>query len=262
MSNPFLSVIIPAYNERERIGTTLESVYNYVSLQDYLYEIIVVDDGSRDGTPEFVKTFQSSIPNLTLLINEKNRGKGYSVKRGMLEAKGEFRIFMDADNSVDISHLPSFLSAMQGGDVDVAIGSIKVGHFEAHEHAGWYRRMLGSYANVLVQLFAVPGIQDTQRGFKVFSRKAADSIFPYQTIERFGFDIEVLVIARAHRLNIRELPVQWNNPAGSKVTAASYVQTLSELAKITRNRILRRYSMKQLPQEISFVYESSGQAKH
>ncbi len=243
MPNPFLSVVIPAYNERERIGHTLESVYRYLRTQSYTYEIIVVDDGSKDGTPDFVKTFEASMPNLTLLVNEKNRGKGYSVKRGMLASTGEYRVFMDADNSVDISHLDSFLPAMQSG-VDVAIGSIKVGRSEVHEHAGLHRRVLGSLANVLVQMLAVPGIHDTQRGFKVFSQKVADAIFPRQTIERFGFDIEVLVIARKYGFSIKELPVEWDNPAGSKVTAASYIQTLSELAKITRNRILRRYSKK------------------
>ncbi|MFM2330690.1 MAG: hypothetical protein RLZZ26_197 [Candidatus Parcubacteria bacterium] len=242
MTKPSLSIVIPAYNEAARIERTLESIENYfVAHNDIPVEVIVVDDGSADTTARLVETYPSRIKNVQVLVNEKNRGKGYSVKRGMLAATGDYRLFMDADNSVDISHIDEFMRAMQD-NVDVAIGSIKVGSSHAIEHAGWYRRYLGSGANTLVQLLAVPGIHDTQRGFKLFSAKAADTIFPRQTIERFGFDIEVLVIARKHGLTIKELPVMWDNPAGSKVTFGSYFKTLGELSRITTNRLLGAYS--------------------
>lgn len=237
-----LSIVIPAYNEAARIGNTLESIARYLANTPMDAEIIVVDDGSKDDTAAVAQSYAKKIKNLNVLINEKNSGKGFSVKRGMLAATGDYRLFMDADNSVDISHLDAFMRALQEGS-DVAIGSIHITDTTfVSEHNGWHRRILGSGANMLVQLLAVPGIEDTQRGFKLFSAKAAEAIFPRQTIERFGFDIEVLVIARKNGLAIKELPVVWDNPAGSTVTAASYFQTLGELAHISWNRILGRYT--------------------
>ncbi len=242
MEKIILSIVIPAYNEAARIGNTLDSIERYFSKNNMSFEVIVVDDGSKDDTAQVAERYASKIKNLKVLINEKNSGKGFSVKRGMLAATGDYRLFMDADNSVDISHIEAFMRALSEG-YDVAIGSIHITDtVDVSEHNGWHRRILGSGANMLVQLFAVPGIEDTQRGFKLFSAKAADAIFPYQTIERFGFDIEVLVIARKNGFSIKELPVVWDNPAGSKVTAASYVQTLGELAHISWNRILGRYT--------------------
>ena len=242
MDKNMLSIVIPAYNEATRIGNTLESIERYFAHNDMPVEVIVVDDGSTDGTAFVAGRYSSRIKNLQVLINEKNSGKGFSVKRGMLAATGDYRLFMDADNSVDISHLDMFMRSLSNG-FDVAIGSIHITDTtDVSEHNGWHRRILGSGANMLVQLLAVPGIEDTQRGFKLFSAKAADAIFPRQTIERFGFDIEVLVIARKNDFKIKELPVVWDNPAGSKVTAVSYFQTLGELAHISWNRILGRYS--------------------
>lgn len=242
MPNSTLSIVIPAYNEASRIGKTLDSIANYFILSPSVVEVIVVDDGSKDGTADVARRYSSKIKNLKVLVNEKNSGKGFSVKRGMLAATGDYRLFMDADNSVDISHLDAFMKALSEG-FDVAIGSIHiVDTKDVSEHNGWHRRILGTSANMLVQLVAVPGIEDTQRGFKLFSAKAADAIFPRQTIDRFGFDIEVLVIARTNGFKIQELPVVWDNPAGSKVTASSYLQTLIELAHISWNRILGRYS--------------------
>ncbi len=242
MHNSLLSIVIPAYNEAARIGKTLDSIAHYFTLYPSAVEVIVVDDGSKDGTADVARRHSSKIKNLKVLVNEKNSGKGFSVKRGMLAATGDYRLFMDADNSVDISHLDAFMQALSEG-FDVAIGSIHITDTkDVSEHNGWHRRILGASANMLVQLVAVPGIEDTQRGFKLFSAKAADVIFPRQTIERFGFDIEILVIARKNGFKIQELPVVWDNPAGSKVTAAAYVQTLVELARISWNRILGRYS--------------------
>lgn len=243
MNNGALSIIIPAYNEAARIANTLDSIERYFAKNDLPVEVIVVDDGSRDGTAKIAERYASKIKNLKILINEKNGGKGFSVRRGMLAATGDYRLFMDADNSVDISHLNAFMRALYDG-FEVAIGSIHLTDTRPHatEHNGWHRRVLGAGANILIQLVAAPGIEDTQRGFKLFSARAADAIFPRQTIERFGFDIELLVIARTHGLKIKELPVVWNNPAGSKVTAASYVQTLGELARISGNRIRGRYA--------------------
>lgn len=242
MTDGTLSIVIPAYNEAARIGHTLDRIGSYFLRTCLPFEVIVVDDGSTDDTAGAARRHASDIRNLKILVNEENSGKGFSVRRGMRAATGEYRLFMDADNSVDISHLDAFMRALSEG-ADVAIGSIHLSEKgEIFEHNGWHRRLLGSCANMLIQLLAVPGIEDTQRGFKLFSAKAADAIFSRQTIERWGFDIELLVVARKNGFRIRELPVVWDNPAGSKVTATAYLQTLGELARISRNRLLGRYA--------------------
>lgn len=241
-NNDTLSVVIPAYNEAARIGHTLDRIGRYFARAGTLFEVIVVDDGSTDDTAKVARRHASGIQNLKILINERNSGKGYSVRRGMLAATGGYRLFMDADNSVDISHLGAFLRALSSGS-DVAIGSIHLSEkTDVSEQNGRHRRILGAAANVLIRLLAVPGIKDTQRGFKLFSAEAALAIFSRQTIERWGFDIELLAIARENGLRIWELPVVWNNPAGSKVTAVAYLQTLGELARISWNRVLGRYA--------------------
>lgn len=241
MNNIKLSVIIPAYNEEDRITTTLESLYNYFQNKDYLYEILVVDDGSTDATVKLVRTYAEKFTALRIIENGVNRGKGFSVHNGMQQATGEYRLFMDADNSVDIAHLETFMPWIEQG-YDVVIGSIKINSAQVTERAGWHRRILGNISKVLIRILAVPGILDTQRGFKLFSASAAEIIFPMQTIERFGFDIELLVIAWVNGFKIKELPVVWNNPAGSKVTIAAYIQTFRELLYIVRNRITKKYT--------------------
>jgi glycosyltransferase involved in cell wall biosynthesis len=239
-TQPSLSVIIPAYNEAERIGVTLLRIEEYANASGRSLEVIIVDDGSTDDMASVVRGYSGRLPGLRLVVNESNKGKGYAVRRGMLEASGLYRLFMDADNSVDISHVDAFLERGVAG-TDVVIGSIKLNTTAVVERNGIHRRLLGSAANFLIQLLAVPGIQDTQRGFKLFSARAANRIFSLQTIERFGFDIEILVIARQYGFSIEELPVAWDNPSGSKVTWRSYAQTLRELYCISRNRFLRRY---------------------
>lgn len=240
--NVELSVIIPAYNEASRIEYTLKNIQAYFAEKLLSYEVIVVDDGSTDGTVEIVRDFDQNWRELRILENKENRGKGFSVNHGMHAAAGQYRLFMDADNSVDISHVDLFIEEMKKG-ADIVIGSIRLKDSDVSENAGWHRRTLGYCAKLLIRFFAVPGIRDTQRGFKLFSQKAAEAVFPLQTIHRFGFDIELLVIAWINGLTIKEMPVVWNNPDGSKVTLGSYFQTLGELAYIIRNRIGGRYTL-------------------
>jgi glycosyltransferase involved in cell wall biosynthesis len=225
--DPFLSIIIPAYNEAQRIGPTLDAVTSYFSKKNMKHEIIVVDDGSKDTTSIVSQKF----PKVRVLVNEKNRGKGYSVKRGMAEARGECRLFMDADHSVHIDNLDRFLEELQKG-ADVAIASIEVPGSTIQDANYRYRRALGRWSKWLIRAVATPGIHDTQRGFKLFTKNAAESLFPPLITDRWGFDIEILRRAQKKGLIIRELPVEWNNSKATSVTLGSYFRTLFELIKI------------------------------
>lgn len=240
----FLSIVIPAYNESKRIIPTLEKVREYVREKDYRAEMIVIDDGSKDDTVEVVERFLSENEGLdmTIIRNELNQGKGRAVQRGMTAARGEFRLFMDADGSVSIREADRFLfHAAYGYDVVIASISHPSGTRPVVEHAGALRRAFGSVSHAMVRWFATPGIYDTQRGFKLFSSKAAETIFRRQKIARFGFDIELLVIARLHNFSIKEVPVDWNNPAGSTVRTRDYFRTFQELWRIVNNRYAHAY---------------------
>lgn len=242
MKKTLLSVVIPAYNEEKRIGVTLADLKRYFSQKEFPFEIIVVSDGSTDRTAEVVREFSQGFAELKVIENKENRGKGYAVRCGMLEAVGEYRLFMDADNSVTIDTVEPFIEEACKHDCDVTIGSIAFSEeTEVVEHNGWHRRVFGSISKLLVRAVATPGIFDTQRGFKLFTDKAADAIFPLQKINRFGFDIELLVIARMHKFSIRELPVAWDNPAGSKVNMRAYVDSFIELWRIYANMLRGTY---------------------
>lgn len=240
-TTPFISVVIPAYNEASRIGQTLNRASDFLKSRNYTHEIIVVDDGSSDKT--FLEADKAAVRlgHIILIRNSQNRGKGYSVRRGMRRARGRVRLFMDADNSVDIFHLEEFIRWIERG-YEVVIGSINIGGSAAADHNGMHRRILGTLSNFLIRALAIPKIKDTQRGFKLFTARAAKKIFSRQTIERFGFDIEVLVIARKHGYRIKEVPVIWENPKGSSVSLKSYFETLRELIRIMFNRIAGKYS--------------------
>jgi len=237
----YLSVIIPAYNEEKRIGSTLISVDNYLRRQNYDYEVIVVNDGSKDNTASIVKSLGLEIKGLRLLNNKENHGKGYVVRQGMLEAGGELCLFTDADNSTSIDHLDKFIPHIDQG-YSIVIGSIAVaGHKVSSGSEPLWRRIAGKLGNVFIQIVAVPGIQDTQRGFKLFTAKAVQDIFPRLTIHRWGFDIEVLALARKYGYKIKELPVDWENDPDSKVGIKAYFQVLLETVKIRWNLMTGRY---------------------
>lgn len=238
-----LSVIIPAYNEEKRISATLLDINGYLKKQPYSYEIIVVSDGSTDKTVEIVKGLTKKINNLRIIDNKKNNGKGYVVRQGMLEALGKYRLFMDADNSTTIDHLEKFWPHIEEG-YDIVIASIEIKGAEIKEEAAWYRRVLGKYSKYIIRLLAgLWEIHDTQRGFKLFTAQAAESIFSRQTIMGWGFDIEVLVLAKKMGFKIKEVPIKWNNPRGSKVTLKSYIETLKDLLKIKYNLLANKYKL-------------------
>ena len=237
-----LSVVVPAYNEERRIGSTLKSIDEYLRRQNYDYEILVVNDGSKDNTADLVNGLRSEVVGLRLIDNKENHGKGYVVRQGMLEAKGELRLFTDADNSTSINHLDKFIPYLSQG-YSVIIGSIGIsGHKVASGSEPIWRRVLGKLGNLFIQIMAVPGIQDTQRGFKLFTADAVSKIFPKLTITRWGFDIEVLALARKFGYKIKELPVDWKNDPNSKVGLKAYFQVLLETVKIRFNLMMGQYN--------------------
>lgn len=236
-----LSVVIPSFNEAERITKTLLAVGDFLKKQPYAYEILVINDGSHDSTAEVVRNLESSIANLKLIDNQDNHGKGWVTRQGMLAATGDVRLFMDADNSTSIDQAVAMLDFLDRG-FDVVIGSIEISGAKINEHAQWYRRILGHWSKYLIR--AVAGlweIHDTQRGFKLFSARAAEEIFSRVTVKRFGFDIEVLAIAKHKGFKIKEVPVIWNNAAGSTVSLKSYFGVLLDLFKVRLNLWTRKY---------------------
>lgn len=231
-----LSVIIPAYNEEKSIISTLEKIISYLKNQDYDYEVIVINDGSNDKTGELVEGKQH--PNLKLLHHLKNLGKGAAIKTGVKEASGDLILFMDADYSTSIEEVEKFLP--KAGEYDVIIGSRALKNSKITVKQPFIKELLGKIGNKLIQIAAVPGVKDTQCGFKLFSQRAL-AIFDKQTINGWGFDIELLFLARKYNLKILELPVTWENSQSSKVEFFDYFKTLMELFKIKLNNLRNLY---------------------
>ncbi len=227
-----LSVIIPTYNEAGKIKETVEAIYSYLSRQNYSWEAIVVSDGSSDKTIETVSEFISNKPEFSLIANTQNHGKGYVVKQGMLAATGDYRIFVDADNAISMEQIEKFWPYFNES-YDIVIGSIELPGSVINENAQWYRRFLGKYSKYLIRIVAgLWDIHDSQRAFKLFTAEAARNIFSKTKIDRFAFDIEVLVLAKKFKYKIKELPVVWNNSGDSTVHLSSYFQVLKDLLKI------------------------------
>ena len=212
----YLSVVIPAYNEEKRIGTTLKRIGAYLLKKDYLYEIIVVDDGSVDGTCRLVGEIAEQIPCIRLLKNGVNRGKGYSVRKGILSSRGQLIIFSDADLSTPIEELDKLKMWIERG-YNIAIGSRALPQSRIILRQPWYRVCMGKIFNKLVHLLAIPEIKDTQCGFKLFKGQVARFLFERQRIDGFGFDAEILFIARKSGYRVREVPVRWINSPDSRV---------------------------------------------
>ena len=210
-----LSVIIPAFNEETRIPKTLGEIMKYLDGR-FSYEIIVVDDGSTDRTYEICESFFRINGCGKVLRNNRNCGKGYSVRRGMFEAHGELRLFSDADMSTPIDQIQKLINGINEGH-DVVIGSRSIAGSDVRLHQPFYRESMGKIFNVLVRMIAVRGIIDTQCGFKLFTEDAARNIFPRQRNDGFSFDVEVLFIARKLGYRVKEVPVTWINYPASKV---------------------------------------------
>lgn len=226
-----LSVIIPAYNEENRISQTLFDVENTLSKQPFDYEIVVVNDGSIDGTSSLVMNLKNKISRLIFIDNKDNHGKGYATKQGMLSATGDIRLFMDADNSTKVGEIFKMLPLFDQG-FDVVVGSRYLDGSRILVKQSKLRIFLGKILRIIVHTFINIGVEDSQCGFKAFTEKAVEVIFPKQTIFRWAFDVDILVLAKKNNLKIKEIPVTWINEAGSHIRFFSAVQILLEIIKV------------------------------
>jgi len=212
----YLSVVIPAYNEEQRIGESLTKTDDYLKKQGYDFELIVVDDGSNDKTVDLLKTYSRKITNLVILENEINQGKGYSVRNGILASKGDIVLFTDADFSTPIEEVDKLLHWLENG-YQIAIGSRAMPESQIKIYQAWYRQLMGKSFNKIIQLVLNLDYYDTQCGFKCFRRDAALEVFKALKSCRFSFDVEVLYIAKHLGLKVKEVPICWFNSTGSKV---------------------------------------------
>lgn len=238
-----LSVIVPAYNEAERIGKTLKRLQEYLRVRPASYEILVILDGPTDATAQVLDRLADEIDRLEIIERAENRGKGFTVREGMLRARGRIRLFTDADNSTDIAHF-DLMKPLFGQGCDLVIASRNAKDAPGAEQSvpqAAYKRAIGQAGNRLVQLLAVPGIWDTQCGFKAFRAEAAERIFSQTTVDRWGFDIEVLALARALNYKIGIVPARWINDARSHVRLTDYLRVLADTCRVRRNFRAGRY---------------------
>ncbi len=245
-NQPYLSVIIPAYNEEKTISKTLLAVEQYLQKQNFDYEILVVSDGSKDKTAEIVNNFEKQINNLRLIDNRENHGKGWVIRQGMLAAAGSIRLFMDADNATSVEHFDKMRPYFDQG-ADVVIGSREERDAKGAKQAvkqPRLKQLLGDIGNLLIQIFAVWGIWDTQCGFKAFSQAAANEIFSKTKIDRWGFDIEALALAKKLKYKIDIIPVYWINNPNSRVNIKGYLMTFKELFQVWWWLVTGRYGIK------------------
>lgn len=227
-----LSVVIPAYNEEQRIAKTLTDIDSYLEKQSYDYEIVVVVNGTKDHTFDVVKQLESTSVQKAVAVNLPEGGKGNAVKRGILEnTTGDIVMFMDADNATPISEIAKFLPFFEQG-YDVVIGSREVDPELMKEKQTLKRQILGKMSHLLIRIVLLPGIYDTQLGFKAFKKEPAVEIFKRVSILGWAFDMEVLAIARAHGYKIKEVGVSWTEFGGSHVPASAFVESLIDLFRI------------------------------
>jgi glycosyltransferase involved in cell wall biosynthesis len=238
---PKYSIVIPAYNERARILATLRAVVECVRRHDWSAEVIVVNDGSSDETAELVKNFAQTAPEVRLMENPRNSGKGYSVRSGLLHAQGEIVMFTDADLSAPIEEAERLFEAIAQG-ADIAIGSRWLATSRQTHRQPLYRQFFGRCFNSLTRAVMRLPFADTQCGFKAFTRTAAQTVFQLQTIERWGFDPEILFIARKRGFRVQEVPVSWAHDERSRISyLRDGMQMLKELAIVRWNALTGRY---------------------
>ena len=253
MSHPQLSIVIPAYNESARIEATLERVMSCVEMQGWDAEVLVVDDGSSDDTGEIIQRWMARFPRLHLVKNPGNRGKGFSVRNGLLQAAGDVVMFTDADLSAPMEEADRLLEAIKGG-ADVAIGSRWMDRTRQTIHQPLYRQFFGRCFNAITRGVMGLPFKDTQCGFKAFRREVAQVIFRLQRIERWGFDPEILFIARKLKYTIMEVPVTWGHDERSRMSyLKDGMKMLEDMATIRSNSARGRYD-----EAIAAMKDTSG----
>lgn len=253
MSHPQLSIVIPAYNESARIEATLSRVMGCIAAQGWDAEVLVIDDGSKDDTLAILECWMDQHPNLHVIRNPGNRGKGYSVRNGLLQAAGDIVMFTDADLSAPMEEADRLLAAIAEG-ADVAIGSRWMDRTRQTIHQPLYRQFFGRCFNAITRNVMGLPFKDTQCGFKAFRREAAQVIFRLQRIERWGFDPEILFIARKLKYTIREVPVTWGHDERSRMSyLKDGMKMLEEMMTIRRNSLAGRYD-----QAIAAMKDTSG----
>jgi glycosyltransferase involved in cell wall biosynthesis len=237
---PELSIVIPSFNEEMRLPTTLAQIAAYIRASGRDAEVIVVDDGSRDRTADVARSFQAEIPGLRVVANDENRGKGYSVRHGMTEARGRIVLFTDADLSAPIEEADKLLAGLSNHDV--AIGSRALDRSLISVRQSVFREYAGIIFNFIVRLILWLPFVDTQCGFKAFRREPCGIIFQQQRIERFGFDPELLYLARHHGLRAVEIPVRWAHSPATKVSMVrDSLQMFLDVFLIRWNALVGRY---------------------
>lgn len=231
-----LSIVIPAYNEEKRLPATLDTVSKYLATRDFgLVEVIVVDDGSRDATAAVVTSASTTDSRIRLLSNPGNRGKGYAVRHGMKESRGDWVLFTDADLSAPIEELDVLVAAVEKEGADGAIGSRALNRSLIGVHQSVFREMSGRVFNLAMRLVTGLSYRDTQCGFKLLSAAVARAVAARQRIEGFGFDVEILYIAKKHGFRIVEIPVHWNNVEGTKVSLWNGLTAFADPIQVRRN---------------------------
>ncbi len=231
-------MVIPAFNEATRLPGTLEKLASFLDAWGRSYELLVVDDGSKDGTAEAAQ--EALGQNVSILRDETNRGKGHAVRKGMLAARGERRLMTDADLSTPIEELPRLDAQMDKGcDIVIASRVVAGARIEVHQPA--YRERMGRFFNRVVQILALPGLEDTQCGFKLFTAAAAQDAFSAARLNGFSFDVEVLFIARKRGYSVMEIPVTWRNDEATRVTFLRGALAFVDLARIRANDLRGLY---------------------
>ncbi|MBS1724670.1 MAG: glycosyltransferase family 2 protein [Armatimonadetes bacterium] len=244
MARPHLAVIIPAYNEEERIGPTLERVREYLSTQAYEWCVLVVSDGSKDRTVGIVSEMAAQDPRFTIIDSQPNRGKGFVVRKGFLLAEADLLLLSDADLASPIEEVEKLMERMPAADIAIGSRPLKESNLEVRQP--WHREMLGRAFNFAVQLLAIKGIHDTQCGFKLFKRDVAREVFVRCKLDGFSFDFEALMAARDLGYSIAEVPVRWRHQEGSKVVLMrDGPRMLRDLVKLRLAGKRRRLSLNQ-----------------
>ena len=233
-----LSIVVPAYNEQHRILPTLERLHQFLSAHPWRYEIVVVDDGSLDDTVGVVTSASVWIPNLRLVRQTPNRGKGAAVRRGMLEARGQLRVMCDADGSMPPEQLPRLLAPIVSCRAEISIGSRYAEGAKTDARQPWYRVMWSRLCNKVIQRSLVPGVRDTQCGFKAFTAETARDLFALGRIDGWAFDLEILALARRRGYAIEEVGVEWKDDRRSRVNP------LTDMWKVIREALTIRRNLR------------------